>query len=72
MMRLVSRTILPLLATSLLEYETLTGEEIKTLLSGGSIDRGGPTAPSLPTAGSSIPKSRRPKSGIGGPASAGA
>nr|WP_294849610.1 ATP-dependent zinc metalloprotease FtsH [uncultured Sphingomonas sp.] len=60
------------LAQALLEYETLTGDEIKTLLAGGSIDRQGPTAPTLPAAGSSIPKSKRPKSGLGGAAPAGA
>ena len=62
---------LHLLATSLLELETLTGEEIKTLLSGGKIDRAGSAKPALPTSGTSIPKARRPK-GLGGasPASA--
>jgi cell division protease FtsH len=64
---------LHLIAGALLEFETLTGEEIKTLLAGGSIDRGGPTGPTIPAAGSSIPKaSRKPKSGVGGPATAGA
>jgi cell division protease FtsH len=60
------------LAQALLEYETLSGEEIKTILAGGSIDRGGASTPSIPTAGSSIPKSRRPKPGLGGAAPAGA
>ena len=60
------------LAKALLEYETLSGDEIKTLIDGGSIDRGGVSAPSLPAAGSSIPKSKRPKPGIGGAAQAGA
>ncbi|MEO7503689.1 MAG: ATP-dependent zinc metalloprotease FtsH [Sphingomicrobium sp.] len=63
---------LHLLAKSLLELETLTGEEIKTLLSGGKIDRAGSVKPALPTAGSSIPKARRPGSGLSGPAPAGA
>ncbi|MFL6733431.1 MAG: ATP-dependent zinc metalloprotease FtsH [Sphingomicrobium sp.] len=63
---------LHLIANALLELETLTGEEIKTLLSGGSIDRSGPTKPLLPAGGSSIPKSRRPKAGVGGAAPAGA
>ena len=57
------------LAQALLEYETLSGEEIKILLDGGSIDRGGPSAPAIPTAGSSIPKAGRPKP-FGGPATA--
>ena len=60
------------LAQALLEYETLSGDEIKTVLGGGSIDRGGVSAPSLPSAGSSIPKSKRPKPGLGGAAPAGA
>jgi cell division protease FtsH len=60
------------LAQALLEYETLSGDEIKTLLAGGAIDRGSSNKPSLPAAGSSIPKSRRPKPGIGGAAPAGA
>ncbi|MEZ5688204.1 MAG: ATP-dependent zinc metalloprotease FtsH [Caenibius sp.] len=50
---------LHLLAQSLLEYETLSGEEIRQLLEDGKIDR--PDAPSGPVAvrpvhGSSIPK----------------
>jgi len=60
------------LAQALLEYETLSGDEIKTVLDGGSIDRGGSSKPSLPAAGSSIPKAKRPKPGIGGAAPAGA
>jgi cell division protease FtsH len=60
------------LAQALLEYETLSGEEIRTILDGGSIDRGSSARPSLPTAGSSIPKSRRPKPNLGGAAPAGA
>ena len=60
------------LAQALLEYETLSGDEIKVVLNGGSIDRGGTSQPSLPAAGSSIPKARRPKPGIGGAAPAGA
>ena len=60
------------LALALLEYETLSGDEIKTILGGGSIDRGTSHKPMLPAAGSSIPKSRRPAAEIGGPASAGA
>ncbi|MBA3512348.1 ATP-dependent zinc metalloprotease FtsH [Sphingomonas sp.] len=60
------------LAKALLEYETLSGDEIRTLLDGGSIDRGGASAPSIPVAGSSIPKARRKSQGLGGPAPAGA
>jgi len=47
------------LAQALLEYETLTGDEINTLMKGGEIDRpdtpSGPAA-SRPTHGSAIPK----------------
>ena len=60
------------LAQALLEYETLSGDEIKHVLGGGSIDRGASTGPTIPTAGSSIPRAKRPKPGLGGPASAGA
>ena len=63
---------LEMLAQALLEFETLSGEEIKTVLDGGSIDRGGTSKPTIPAAGSSIPKAKRPKAGIGGPAPAGA
>jgi cell division protease FtsH len=61
------------LAQALLEYETLSGDEIKKVIAGESIDRGGPKGPALPAAGSSIPKAKRPVPGaIGGPATAGA
>ena len=61
------------LAQALLEYETLSGDEIKKILAGEPIDRGGARGPSIPSAGSSIPKAKRPKTGtIGGPAAAGA
>jgi cell division protease FtsH len=64
-----NREELESLAKGLLEYETLSGDEIKTVLEGGTIDRGGVSGPAIPAAGSSIPKSKRPKSGtIGGPA----
>jgi cell division protease FtsH len=62
------------LAEALLEYETLSGDEIKALLKDGSkpdrsgIDRNQPKP--LAAGGSSIPKTR--KGGIGGPAAAGA
>jgi cell division protease FtsH len=61
------------LAQALLEYETLSGDEIKKVLAGEPIDRGGIKGPAMPTAGSSIPKAKRPKAGtVGGPAAAGA
>jgi len=66
------RADLETLAKALLEYETLSGDEIKTVLEGGTIDRGGASRPSLPTAGSSIPKARRKPRGLGGAAPAGA
>ena len=61
-------------AGALLEYETLNGEELKIIMDGGEIDREGDMAkrPQLAATGSSIPKSRRPSGGIGGPAPAGA
>jgi cell division protease FtsH len=61
------------LAQALLEYETLSGDEIKKVIEGEPIDRGGVKGPAIPSAGSSIPKAKRPKPGaIGGPATAGA
>jgi cell division protease FtsH len=61
------------LAKALLEYETLSGDEIKKVIAGETIDRGGSKGPAIPSAGSSIPKAKRPKPGaIGGPAAAGA
>jgi cell division protease FtsH len=64
---------LAIVAEALLEYETLSGDEIKALLDGERPDRSGidhnkPAA--LSTGGSSIPKTKRP--GIGGAAAAGA
>ncbi|MEO7635225.1 MAG: cell division protein FtsH, partial [Sphingomicrobium sp.] len=67
-----NRAELDTLAKALLEYETLSGDEIKTILAGGSIDRGASKGPALPAAGSSIPKAKRPSAGIGGAAPAGA
>jgi cell division protease FtsH len=60
------------LAGALLELETLTGDEIKTIIGGGTIDRAADIPVAIPTAGSSIPKAKRPKPGLGGPAAAGA
>ncbi|MFL6755723.1 MAG: ATP-dependent zinc metalloprotease FtsH [Sphingomicrobium sp.] len=61
------------LAQALLEYETLSGDEIQKVLAGEPIDRGGAKGPAIPAAGSSIPKAKRPKAGaVGGPAAAGA
>ncbi len=58
------------LAGSLLEYETLTGEEAKRAIRGEDIGRGDADrrAASIPVAGSSIPTTRRPRGGIGDPA----
>ncbi|MCL4673621.1 MAG: ATP-dependent zinc metalloprotease FtsH [Sphingomonadaceae bacterium] len=58
---------LHLLAQALLEYETLTGDEIKQLLDSGKIDRPSePQKPSVrPVAGSSIPKAGRKFGGNG-------
>jgi len=59
---------LHLLAQALLEYETLTGDEIKQLLEGGKVDRpdapAGPARP-VPAQGSSIPKTGRRLAGAG-------
>jgi len=65
---------LHLIAGALLEYETLTGEEIKRLIAGETLDRNndGPKAPALPSAGTSIPKTRRPTGPFGNPSPAGA
>jgi len=67
-----NREELESLAKALLEYETLSGDEIKRVIAGEAIDRGGSKGPAIPAAGSSIPKAKRPKPGaIGGPATAG-
>ena len=67
---------LHLLANALLEYETLSGEEIRTLLDKGEITRddGTKIKPSvIPVAGTSIPRAGRRSGGnLGGPAPQGA
>ncbi|MGI4730594.1 MAG: ATP-dependent zinc metalloprotease FtsH, partial [Janthinobacterium lividum] len=65
---------LHLLADALLEYETLSGDEIKKLIAGEDIARRdvGSRSTPLPTAGTSIPKTRRPSGPFGNPAPAGA
>jgi cell division protease FtsH len=62
------------LAGALLEYETLNGEEAKRAIKGEDIGREDPNArkPLPQITGSSIPSTRRPRGGIGGPAPAGA
>jgi cell division protease FtsH len=59
---------LHLLAQALLEYETLTGEEIRKLLEDGKIDRPNePKGPVVvqPTHGSSVPKAGKRFGGTG-------
>jgi cell division protease FtsH len=56
------------IAGALLEYETLTGDEIKKVMDGGSIDRGSATTTPVarPTSGASaIPKAGRRGTGLG-------
>ena len=62
------------LAEALLEFETLSGEESKRAIAGEPIerDRDRGKGPAKIVGGSSIPKTKRPKGGIGGPAAAGA
>ena len=62
------------LATALLDYETLNGDEIKRLIAGEGIDRPDPGTGGTPVsaAGTSIPKTRRPKGPFGNPAPQGA
>ena len=59
---------------ALLDYETLSGDEIKKLIAGEEIGRidNGPRTPSVPSVGTSIPKTRRPNGPFGNPAPAGA
>ncbi|WP_277998382.1 ATP-dependent zinc metalloprotease FtsH [Sphingomonas liriopis] len=65
---------LHLLAGALLEYETLSGDEIKKLIAGEEIGRIDPSGPktSVPRAGTSIPKTRRPGGPFGAPTPLGA
>ncbi len=65
---------LHILAEALLEYETLSGDEIKRLIAGDDIGRAdsGPKTSALPAGGTSIPKTRRPKGPFGNPAPQGA
>ena len=65
---------LHLLAGALLEYETLSGDEIKKLIAGEEIGRPDPSGPksSVPRAGTSIPKTRRSGGPFGNPAPLGA
>jgi cell division protease FtsH len=62
------------LANALLEYETLNGEESKKAIRGEDIGRNNPLSKggNLPVTGSSIPTTKRPRGGIGGPAPQGA
>jgi cell division protease FtsH len=65
---------LHLLAGALLEYETLSGDEIKKLIAGEEIGRvdNGPKGPPVAAGGTSIPRTRRPKGPFGTPAPQGA
>jgi cell division protease FtsH len=62
------------LAGALLEYETLSGDEIKKLIAGEGIDRTDKNATTTltPVTGTSVPKTRRPKGPFGTPAPQGA
>ncbi|WP_404335729.1 ATP-dependent zinc metalloprotease FtsH [Sphingomonas sp. MMS12-HWE2-04] len=62
------------IALALLEFETLTGEEIKRLIAGDDIGRQDPGTSAKPAvaAGTSIPKIRKPKGPFGQPTPQGA
>jgi cell division protease FtsH len=62
------------IAQALLEYETLTGEEIKRLIAGDDLGREDPQNIHKPpvVAGTSIPKIRKPKGPFGNPTPQGA
>jgi cell division protease FtsH len=66
---------LHLLAQAMLEYETLSGDEIAQLLKDGKLDRpdqpAGPLAPA-PVRGSAVPRAGKRFSGSGGAAPQGA
>src|SRR5207244_5676257 len=51
------------LAQALLEYETLSGDEIQKVLAGEAIDRGGSKGPAIQAAGFSIRQDKRSESG---------
>ena len=61
------------LAEALLEWESLSGDEAKRAIAGEDIGRGegDKNRPAALVGGSSIPKTRRPKGGLGGPAAQG-
>ncbi|MBX9795305.1 MAG: cell division protein FtsH, partial [Sphingomonas sp.] len=62
------------LAGALLDYETLSGDEIKRLIAGEDIGRPDPGAagPAIPAVGGSVPKTRRPSGPFGSPTPQGA
>jgi cell division protease FtsH len=56
------------IAQALIEYETLTGDELRTLLDGGDIDRqdDAPDEPTTPGKPQTVPSAGRPKPNLGG------